>query len=179
MRILFLLFIALPILELWLLFQVGEEIGFLPTVALVLATGALGVYVLRTQSFNTFRRAQSRLQTGELPGKEIMEGFFIAVGGALLLTPGFITDVFAIVLLLPFTRRWLVRYLLGSGRMTAFTRQPGSGFTFMHMGGAQPRPRNGNDSGQDVYEGEFTREKEVGKPLAGPEQASPDESKNS
>lgn len=166
MRLLFLLFIALPILELWLLFQVGDVIGFFPTVGLVLATGALGLHILRSQSFSTLRRAQSRMQTGELPGKEIIEGFFIAVGGALLLTPGFITDVIAIVFLFPFTRRALVRHLLTKGLVNAFARQSGGGFTFMHMGRRPPQAPTGAN---EVFEGEFTREREAGKPLPGPE----------
>lgn len=155
MRVLFLLFIALPILELYLLFKVGGVIGFLPTVAVVLATGALGVHVLRRQSFSTLQRAQAKMQSGQLPGQEIIEGMFIAVGGALLLTPGFITDFIAIFFLLPFTRRPLVRYLLDSGKLSAFAQQSGSGFTFMHMGGRGPQRPAG---GHDVYEGEFTRE---------------------
>lgn len=166
MRILFLLFIVLPIVELWLLFKVGGVIGFLPTVALVLLTGALGVHVLRRQGFNTFRRAQDRLQSGQLPGQEIIEGFFIAAAGALLLTPGFITDVAAVVFLLPFTRRLIVRHLLRSGSIAAMTGQT-SGFTFMHMGGS--RPQSGSTGGHDVYEGEFTREQPAVKPLAAPD----------
>src|SRR5690606_11818496 len=172
MRVLFLLFIALPILELWLLFQVGNVIGFFPTLALVLAAGAAGVYVLRRQSFQTLRRAQSRMQSGELPGSEIVEGFLIVGGAVLLVTPGLITDFVALFFLLPFTRRALVRYLLRSGRISAFTRPPTGNFSFMHMDGGRPRP---GDS--DIYEGEFTHVKEPGKPLAGPGQAQHDEEK--
>ena len=101
MRLLFLLFIVLPIVELMLLFKVGQTIGALPTIAIVLLTATIGVRILRHQSFSTLRRAQERLQSGELPGQEIVEGFMISIGGALLLTPGFITDVIAIALLRP------------------------------------------------------------------------------
>src|SRR5687768_16079416 len=104
MRFLFLLIIVLPIAELMLLIEVGQEIGVLPTVLIVLATASSGIAILRRQSVSTLRRAQQRMQGGEMPGREIMEGFLISIGGALLLTPGFITDVFAICLLLPPTR---------------------------------------------------------------------------
>ncbi len=155
MRILFLLFIVLPIVELMLLFKVGQTIGALPTIAIVLFTATVGVRILRHQSFSTMKRAQQRMQSGELPGQEIIEGFLISIGGALLLTPGFITDLFAIALLLPFTRKTLVRYLFNSGRMQAWSQGPGA-FTFTRFGGGWPP--HGGPGGRDVYEGEFRRE---------------------
>ncbi len=166
MRFFFLLFIVLPIAELMLLLKVGQTIGALPTIALVLFTAAAGVHVLRHQSANTMRRAQQRLQGGELPGTEIVEGFLISVGGALLLTPGFITDLFALVLLLPFTRRPLVRYLFKTGRMSSFGQFPG-GFTFTRFGGGWPP--HGGASQKDVFEGEFTREEPQNPSLKGPD----------
>lgn len=155
MRLLFLLFIILPIAELMLLFKVGQTIGVLPTIALVLFTATAGVRILKHQSRSTLQRAQQRMQSGELPGTEILEGFLISIGGALLLTPGFITDVFAIVLLLPFTRRPLVQYLFKTGRMNAFGSMS-SGFTFTRFGGGWPQ--HGGPGGRDVYEGEFSRD---------------------
>jgi UPF0716 protein FxsA len=155
MSLLFLLFIILPIAELMLLFKVGQVIGVLPTIALVLFTAAAGVNILKHQSRSTLQRAEQRLQGGELPGTEILEGFLISIGGALLLTPGFITDLFAILLLLPFTRRPLVRYLFKSGRMQSFGSFQG-GFTFTRFGGGWP-PQGGG-SQKDVFEGEFSRE---------------------
>ncbi len=155
MRVLFLLFIILPIAELMLLFKVGQVIGALPTIAIVLLTATVGVRILRHQSLSTLKRAQQRMQSGELPGQEIIEGFMISIGGALLLTPGFITDVSAIGLLLPFTRRALVRYLIKGGRMQAFTSGPGA-FGFTRFGGGWPP--HGGPGAKDVYEGEFSRE---------------------
>lgn len=155
MRLLFLLFIILPIAELMLLFKVGQTIGVIPTIALVLLTAAAGVRILKHQSRSTLQRAQQRMDSGELPGTEILEGFLISIGGALLLTPGFITDLFAIALLLPFTRRPLVQYLFKSGRTQAFGSFQG-GFTFTRFGGGWPP--QGGQSRKDVFEGEFTRE---------------------
>jgi UPF0716 protein FxsA len=155
MRLLFLLFIILPIAELMLLFKVGQTIGALPTIALVLFTATAGVRILKYQSRVTMQRAQQRLQGGELPGTEIVEGFLISIGGALLLTPGFITDLFAIVLLLPFTRRPLVQYLFKTGSLNTFGSMAG-GFTFTRFGGGWPP--HGGSSQKDVFEGEFTRD---------------------
>ncbi len=166
MRLLFLLFIVLPIVELMLLFKVGQTIGALPTIAIVLLTATIGVRILRHQSFSTLRRAQERLQSGELPGQEIVEGFMISIGGALLLTPGFITDVIAIALLLPLTRRALVRHLFNSGRLQAMGTGAGA-FTFTRFGGGWPP--HGGPGGRDVYEGEFSREGRSGPSLRAPE----------
>lgn len=166
MRALFLLFIILPIAELLLLLKVGQTIGALPTIAIVLLTAILGVRILRQQSFSTLQRAQMRLQSGELPGQEIVEGFLISIGGALLLTPGFITDLIAISLLLPFTRRALVRYLFQSGRMQAWGTGTGA-FTFTRFGGGWPP--HGGPGGQDIYEGEYTREGRKDPSLGGPD----------
>lgn len=167
MRLLFLLFIILPIAELMLLFKVGQTLGVLPTLALVLFTATIGVRILKHQSASTMRHAQQRLQGGELPGTEIMEGFLISIGGALLLTPGFITDVFAILLLLPFTRRPLVRHLFTSGRMQGWAAGQ-EGFTFMRFGGGWPP--QGGPGRRGIYEGEFTRDDQGKTPLQGPGQ---------
>jgi UPF0716 protein FxsA len=166
MRLLFLFFIVMPIVELMLLFEVGQRIGALPTIALVLLTASLGVGILRHQSSSTLRRAQDRLQSGELPGQEIIEGFLISIGGALLLTPGFITDLFAIFLLLPFTRRALVRQLLKNGRWQTWGGSA-TGFTFTRFGRGFP-PTNGAGRG-GIYEGEFTRDGRSDKTLGGPD----------
>lgn len=92
MRPLLLLFIVTPILEMWLLITVGREIGALPTIGLVFLTAIVGLAMLRRQGISTVMRAQQKMQTGEVPAREMVEGIFLAVGGALLLTPGFFTD---------------------------------------------------------------------------------------
>lgn len=173
MRFLFLLVIILPIAELVLLIKVGQSIGLLPTVVLVLATAAIGVRILRQQSRSTLLRAQARMQGGELPGREIVEGFLISIGGALLLTPGFITDLFAICLLLPFTRRGLVNYLFARGRLEAMTSGSGA-FVFTRFGAGpfsgpfSGQPPQGGPGRRDIYEGEFSRDDAPKTPLGGP-----------
>lgn len=108
MRFLFVVFIITPILEMWLLIKVGAVIGALPTIALVFLTAMIGLALLRQQSFSTLMRAQSRMSRGELPTSELVEGLFLAVGGALLLTPGFVTDAIGFACLLPGIRHVLI-----------------------------------------------------------------------
>lgn len=108
MPILFVLFIVLPIVEIVVLIQVGRLIGVFPTVALILLTAFIGLALLRRQSLATMQRAQEKMGSGQLPASEMAEGIFLAVGGALLLTPGFVTDAFGFCCLVPFTRLWLM-----------------------------------------------------------------------
>jgi UPF0716 protein FxsA len=119
MRFLFLLFIAVPILEMVVLIQVGQQIGALWTIALVLLTAFIGINLLRHQGLATLNRASWRIQSGQIPAQEMLEGILLAVGGALLLTPGFVTDGIGFLLLLPFTRQFLAARLMG--RFKAFS----------------------------------------------------------
>lgn len=108
MRAFFFLFLLFPLIELALIIKVGSVIGVLPVLLLIIATGVLGVVLLRVAGVATAWRARERLARGELPEQEMLEGLLIAVGGGLLLVPGFISDVFGLLCLLPFTRRLLV-----------------------------------------------------------------------
>lgn len=102
---LLLLFTLLPLAELWLLIEVGRRIGTLSTIGLVAATGLLGVLLARSEGLTVLRRLFDNLERGVLPGDELLDGIFILIGGAFLLTPGLITDTLGFVLLIPFTRR--------------------------------------------------------------------------
>lgn len=113
MRILlFLAFLVVPVLEIWLLIQVGQVIGGWPTVALLLADSLLGAWIVRREGRRAWRNLQSALQGGRMPDKELADGGLILVGGALLLTPGFLTDILGFLCVLPFTRP-LMRRLAG------------------------------------------------------------------
>lgn len=117
LALLALLFIGLPIAELAVLFRLGQSFGVLPTVALVLGTGLAGAALAKAEGLRTFRAMQRETAAGRVPGREIMDGIAVLVGGALLLTPGLITDVIGLALLFPPTRaalqrlarRWLER----------------------------------------------------------------------
>ncbi|WP_019349413.1 FxsA family protein, partial [Pseudomonas syringae] len=108
MRVFLLLFLLFPVLELFLLVRVGMSIGFLWTFLLVVATSMLGLFVMRVAGFATALRARESLARGELPAQEMLEGLMVAVGGGLLLLPGFISDILGVICLLPITRRLLI-----------------------------------------------------------------------
>lgn len=155
MRLLFSLFIILPILEMWVLIEVGSVIGALPTVGMVLLTAVIGAALLKQQGLSTLTRAQARLDSGQVPATEILEGLMLAVGGALLLTPGFITDAIGFCCLLPFTRRALAAQVLRSG----VVQVGGAGFSTMQRRAGQPRGGQPGDDGEHVtIEGEYKKE---------------------
>ena len=108
------LFIAVPILELYVILQVGSEIGVLPTVAILVADSVLGSVLMRSQGRAAWRRFNQALAEGRPPAREVLDGVLVIFGGALLLTPGFVTDIVGLLLLLPpsraVIRRMLVRF---------------------------------------------------------------------
>ena len=155
MRYLLLLFIVMPVLEMWLLISVGTQIGALPTIGLVLLTAVVGAGLLREQGFATLWRGRQKLQEGQLPTTEIAEGFILAVSGALLLTPGFFTDVIGFAGLIPpirvlFAKRIMKNMVVAGTQNAGF--QPGSGQqTSGHKGAADG----------EVFEGEAWERKDL------------------
>lgn len=112
LQMLFLVVLIIPFAEIYLLLQVGGIIGALPTIFLVVFTAALGAWLLRQQGFATFQRFQASLAQGEIPAYEMIEGPIILLGGALLLTPGFITDMLGFACLIPQLRRKIAQYVI-------------------------------------------------------------------
>ena len=135
MRFLFLFFIAVPLVEMLLLFEVSDQIGGLSTLGLVVATAVIGVQVLKQQGIATLTRANARLSSGELPAQEIIEGMLLAAAGALLLTPGFVTDTLGFVFLAGPLRRLIAARLLRSGLVRAGGGL-GAGFSGGPVGGS-------------------------------------------
>jgi len=111
MLFLVLLFIVVPIAELFVIIQVGEAIGVLPTIALLIADSILGSVLMKAQGRTAWRRFNAAVAEGRIPHREVLDGALVIFGGALLLTPGFISDILGILLLLPPTRA-LVRALV-------------------------------------------------------------------
>jgi UPF0716 protein FxsA len=107
------LFIVVPIIELYVIVQIGQAIGLVPTLALLFADAVLGSLLLRQQGRDAWRRFNAALQERRFPGREVADGLMIAVGGTLLLTPGFITDVFGLILLIPPSRAVVRRLMRG------------------------------------------------------------------
>lgn len=157
-HILLLLFLIVPLVEIYFLIQVGSVIGALPTIFLVVFTAVLGVSMLRIQGFATLSRLRGTLAQGGIPALEMLEGALLLVAGALLLTPGFFTDAIGFVCLVPPWRRALVRWFLG--RFLLPTNSAGNG-------GARPRQAPRGSSGgrrpeshhiPRTFEGEYRRE---------------------
>ena len=97
-------FIVLPILEIWVLLQVGSVIGAAETFALVVLVSAVGAFMVRREGFGLMGRIQGRLSSGELPTRELIDGLLVVVAGALMLTPGFVTDGIGLLCLFPPSR---------------------------------------------------------------------------
>jgi UPF0716 protein FxsA len=133
--LLVLLFIALPIAELYVIIKVGEAIGLVPTLVLLFLDAILGSMLWRHQGRAAWVRFNRALAENRLPHKEVFDGVLIILGGALLITPGFITDVFGLILLIPPTRA-IVRAI--SARWVR-RRMARGGTTFWTVGGV-PRP---------------------------------------
>lgn len=139
----------------YLLIEVGGYIGTLPTIAAVMITAVIGVALLRRQGLATLTRGMGRLQRGELPAREMVEGLLLAVAGALLLTPGFVTDAVGFVLLTPITRGLIAERVLANVRVVEATG--GASFGGMRAGSGTPSPVHNNDSRDSrIIEGEFS-----------------------
>lgn len=111
-RSLFLVFLIIPVIEIYLLIQVGSVIGAAWTILAIIGTAALGAFLLRMQGVATLNRVQSTLQRGEIPAIEMVEGLILLISGALLLTPGFFTDTIGFLALIPQLRKNFVIWAL-------------------------------------------------------------------
>jgi UPF0716 protein FxsA len=138
-----LIFVGVPLVELYLLIEVGSEIGAVPTIALSLFTAALGGWLVRMQGISILFRAQTQMAKREVPAFEMVEGVVVLLVGFALLLPGFITDAIGFLLLIPPLRRWLiVNWLRGRGAL-----QPG------------PPPAQRSETRPDrVIEGDYERD---------------------
>lgn len=151
-----LLFIAVPIAEIAIFIEAGELIGLAPTLALVVLTAILGTAMLRHQGLRALRRAEAALQRNELPMDEVLTGICLLVAGALLLTPGFLTDTVGFALMVPHVRRFLgqaiFHLLLRRGRAGVWAGGGMSGSMGSNMGDDAP---DRGPNGGTVIDGEF------------------------
>jgi UPF0716 protein FxsA len=170
LRILLLLFIIVPIVEMWLLITVGQHIGALPTIGLVLLTAFIGVSLLRYQGAAALLKARAKMSSGELPARELADGLFFAVGGALLLTPGFVTDIIGFACLTPGIRTVLIGFLakhLFKGRFQAqghYSQASSSSSQGHAFGHAESHKTSSSRTTSiiegDLIEGDFERDKD-------------------
>lgn len=105
MRYLALLIIVIPAIDIGILLLSGKTFGFFPTTALIILTGIAGAYLAKKEGLQTLRRAQEQLAYGQIPGESVLDGICIIIGGTLLLTPGFVTDLLGFLLLFPPSRK--------------------------------------------------------------------------
>ena len=116
------IFIAVPLAELYVIFMVGDAIGIVPTLAILVADSILGSLLLKAQGRAVWRRFTENMNAGRIPHREVVDGVLVIFGGAFLITPGFITDIVGILLLLPPTRslfRGIVQRRLGARAVQA------------------------------------------------------------
>jgi UPF0716 protein FxsA len=156
--ILLLLFIFVPIIEIGLFIQVGGFLGLWPTIGLVLLTAVVGASLVRSQGLQTLMSVQSKLQQGEMPAQQIVEGVMLAVSGVLLLTPGFMTDAMGMLVLLPAPRAAIAKYLMSK----VVVKSVSGGFHQggFHQGDFQQGPFDSHHDHQrdgNTFEGEFER----------------------
>lgn len=130
------LFTLFALLDFVILFSVGSQIGLLSTLLLVLATGFIGLHLIRREGVATFARAQERMAQGEIPSGELLTGAALIFGGALLMAPGFLSDALGFMCLIPNARRLLARLLGWVG-----VRMKG-----LHLHAGTYRPRRGTDA---------------------------------
>jgi UPF0716 protein FxsA len=112
MLLLVLIFIVVPIVEIYVIIQVGQAIGALWTILILIADSIIGARLLRWQGGRAWVNFQNAMAAGRIPHREILDGVLIIVGGAFLLTPGFITDIFGLILLIPPTRAVVRRFVV-------------------------------------------------------------------
>jgi UPF0716 protein FxsA len=153
--ILVVLFIVVPILELWVIIEVGSLIGVLPTLALLLADAVLGSLLLRHQGRGAWQRFNRAIAERRFPAREVADGLLIAIGGTLLLTPGFLTDVVGAIFLIPPTRALVRRLMRGWARRRFVLVGAPAGAAYRTASGGRaggPQPSNGASRDYD-FEG--------------------------
>jgi UPF0716 protein FxsA len=130
--------LGLPLLELYLITKAGLMFGFITVLLWLLVSGAIGARILQSRSWAIWNRVQQAIAAGQSPGRELLDSAFVIAGGILLVVPGFLTDVLAVLCLLPPSRAWMGRYL-----ETRFA-------------GLAPSPQR--ETGTRTIDGEFRRE---------------------
>ena len=104
--------ILVPVMELYLLIEIGKHIGVMATVGIIILTGLIGAYLVRSQGFMMLRKIRNDLHQNILPGDSLLQGVIILAGGIFLITPGFITDIAGFIFLIPVSRQIVKKYLL-------------------------------------------------------------------
>jgi UPF0716 protein FxsA len=120
--LLLLLFVVVPVVEIWVIVQVGQAIGIVPTLLLLIADAVVGTWLFRREGRRAWAALREAIAAGRVPAKEVADGALVVVGGAFLLSPGFVTDVVGLLCVLPPTRAFLRRALTGIVRVRLLRR---------------------------------------------------------
>lgn len=166
--------LGLPIVEIWLMIEIGQDIGALPTVALILGTAALGMLLFRVQGMATLARARDHLDRGETPVGELLSGLGLLVAGLMLLIPGFLTDAIGLILFVPPVRRLLIGAMLAWAVARGGTRIWAAQSPFGGPGaepGTGPRAPRGRGP---VIDGDFQDVTDPPEPSQQPDTGQPD-----
>lgn len=164
-QLLFVLFIIIPIIEITVIMQVGALLGLWPTVAIVILSAWLGARYVRQQGLATLQSVQTKMAQGEMPSGEIVTGLMLLVAGVLLVTPGFVTDIFGLLLLIPSVRAAIGNQVQKHikvdqfGASAAF-HQEAAGNVYEHEKTAEPftsSPESISHHQGETLEGEFKR----------------------
>ena len=139
-------FIFVPIIEITLLIKVGSAIGLGTTILVVIFTAVLGAYLVKQQGFATLHEVQKEMNEGRMPAMQMAEGIALLLAGAVLLTPGFMTDAFGFALLTPPIRKGLINWFVSRGNFSAQTV----------YGGTNPQSNQTSNNNGSVIEGEYT-----------------------
>lgn len=154
------LFIIIPIIELAVILKVGSYVGVFWTLLLIIITAFIGVKLLKAQGLSTLMRANQKMQSGQMPAQELAEGFLLALAGALLLTPGFVTDGFGFALLVPTFRKRLIKRVIKFIQPKIVTSAGGfqaGGFQTDGFQPSQEKARRDRD-GHITIEGEYSKD---------------------
>ena len=143
--LLFLAFVVMPVLEIYVLIQVGQAIGPWWTILLLVLDSVLGAWLIKREGRRAWEALRTRIETGRMPHRELADGALVVLGGAFMLSPGFVTDALGILLILPVTRP------VFRGLLTSYAVQQVARRTTTMPGGA---PGNGTRPGPDVVQGE-------------------------
>lgn len=141
-----LVFVVVPIIELWVIVEVAGSLGIVPTLALLVAISVAGSLLVRAQGLGVLRRARAMWAQGRVPTDDLLDGVLVLGAGALLLTPGFVTDALGLLLLVPLVRRFTGS--LTFGRIRRILRLPVAGAEFVT--GARPGARSGTAGRADT-----------------------------
>lgn len=146
MWLLVLLLVVVPIAELYVIIQVGQAIGVLPTIGLLIFDSLFGAWLLRREGRAVWQRFRSTIDRGAVPAKETADGVLVIAGGALMMTPGFLSDILGILMLAPPTRALLRKLLIHRVTWTVASRAPGGKAAYMAgVGRSATRARRPSD----------------------------------